>query len=218
MTIPGRLSGRTQPLKGNRKMSNTTVISVNFGFRKSKDSEYKRPNVQLDVPVPSKEGIIAALSSEDPKVRDLVFDAVHGVITSHLRSYVDNDVDFSQETCDALAEKGELSLSYIANIPKADRNVMSKEDLESFASDYIEVMPQITGKDKARVSAAAQLIVERFKRAAGDEGVLKILQDQLVTFAENAPEEMVSRNERALTWAINKVESLMEVQVSADAL
>ncbi|TFZ81676.1 hypothetical protein [Candidatus Macondimonas diazotrophica] len=199
-------------------MSDTTVISVNFGFRKNKDSNWKRPNVQLDVPAPSKDGIIAALNGDDPNVRDLVLDAVHGVVTSHLRSFVDNDLDFTQETCDALAEEGKLSLKHIANIPKADRNTMSKEELEAFASDYIETMPGITGKDVARVKAAAQLIVERFKRAAGDESVLAILQDQLVTFAENAPDDVVTRNEKALTWALNKVESLMQVQVSADAL
>lgn len=197
-------------------MSTMTRIENNFNFRTKKG--YKRPTVSVEYDAPNSEGIVALLQGEDAKVVELIVDNVQGILQNHIRSYVDQDLDFSQESLDKLVEEGKVSLEYIAHIPKADRNVLSKEDLETFAQDYIEIMPGITGKDEARVQSAATLFVERFKRAAGDNQVLEILRDQLSVFAENAPEEVLERNERVIVWAAGKLDELLAIKVTADAL
>lgn len=196
-------------------MSHTNVASE-FHFRTKKG--YKRPTVSVEYPAPDADGIKALLDSDDPKVVNLVTETVQDLLKNHIRSYVDNDLDFDQEKLDKLIEEGKISIPHIAHIPKADRNVLSKDDLEQFAQDYIEIMPELTGKDEARVKAAATLFVERFKRAAGDNDVLKVLQDQLSTFVEGAPEDVVERNERVITWASNKLDELLSIKVTADAL
>lgn len=199
-------------------MANTTIVSSEFSFRKVKESGYKRPNVSVQFEAPTADGIVTLLQSGEEKTKALVVETIQGLLSSYIRSYVDQDLSFTQATLDGLAGEGKLSLDYLANLPKADRNVLSKEDLEKFAEDYITVMPGITGKPVDRVQAAANLFVERFRRAAGDDTVLKILQDQLMVFAEHAPEEVITRNERVLTWAVSKLEELLSIKITADAL
>lgn len=197
-------------------MTSATRVASEFHFRTK--NGYKRPTVAVEYDAPDAQGIKELLESDDQKVVQLVTDTVQDLLKNHIRSFVDNDLDFDQTKLDELVEAGKVSIPHIAHIPKADRNVLSKDDLEQFAQDYIAVMPEVTGKSEDRVKAAATLFVERFKRAAGDNDVLKVLQDQLGVFVENAPEEVVERNERVITWASGKLEELLSIKVTADAL
>lgn len=197
-------------------MSNITKVATDFNFR-TKDG-YKRPTVTVEYEVPSAEGIIALLQSEDKKVVELVESTVQSVITSYIRGFVDGDVEFDQAKLDALVAEGKVSIETIANLPKSERSVLTKEELEAFAADYIAVMPAITGKAPQKVAAAAGLFVERFKRAAGDNAVLSILQEQLGVFVENAGEELLAKHEKAITYLAAKVEELLSIKVTADVL
>lgn len=199
-------------------VNTATDVTFDYYFRTQKDSGYKRPSLSINAKVPNAFGIIELLHSEDDKVVSLITDTVQGIISNHIKGYVDNDLEFSQEALDALVAEGKVSLEHIAHIPKADRNVMSKEDLEQFATDYLTFMPEITGKDKARVQAAASLFVERFKRATGDNQVLQILQEQLNVFVEGVDAEVIERNEKVITWAAAKLEELLSIKITADAL
>jgi len=194
----------------------TTRVSSDFHFR-TKDG-YKRPSVSVEYDAPSIEGVVSYLQGDNRAVVDLIMDAVHSVLASHVRSFVDADLEFSQETLEALVAEGKVSLEFIASIPKADRNVLSKEDLENFAKSYISLMPGITGKEVSRIQAAAALYVERFKRAAGDNTVLAILQEQLGVFADNAPAEVLLEHEKVINWAASKLEELLSIKITADAL
>ena len=194
----------------------TERVTSNYHFR-TKDG-YKRPSVEVEYDAPTAGGIIEILQAGDKKVVDLITETVQGIMTSHIKGYVDEDTEFDQAKLEELVAEGKVSLEHIASIPKADRNVMSKEDLEQFAKDYIAIMPGLTNKDEARVKAAATLFVERFKRAAGDEAVLAILQEQLAIFVEGAPEEIAQRNDKVLNWAVAKLDELLSVKITADAL
>ena len=126
----------------------TTRIQTDFNFR-TKDG-IKRPTVTVEYDVPNIEGIAELLTSEDPKVVSLVTEAVQGLLTSHIRGYVDADQDFDQAKLDALVADGKISISAIANLPKSERSMLTKEDLEAFARDYIAIMPG--GKDLRKSS------------------------------------------------------------------
>lgn len=194
----------------------TTRIQTDFNFR-TKDG-IKRPTVTVEYDVPNIEGIAELLTSEDPKVVSLVTEAVQGLLTSHIRGYVDADQDFDQAKLDALVADGKISISAIANLPKSERSMLTKEDLEAFARDYIAIMPGVTGKSVERVTAAASLFIERYKRAAGDNQVLAVLQEQLAVFVDAADQEVIERHARAIEFLSNKVAELLSIKVTADAL
>lgn len=197
-------------------MSTTLRVDTDFNFR-TKDG-LKRATVTVSHELPSTEGILEMLAGEDPKVVDLITSTIQSLVVSHLRGYVDADLEFDQAKCDALAAEGKLTIQAIANLPKSERSMLTKEDLEAFAKDYIAIMPGVTGKSVEKVSAAAGLFVERYKRVAGDNSVLAVLQDQLSVFVENAGEEALTKHEKALSYLIAKVEELLSVKVTADAL
>lgn len=197
---------------------------VEMSFRVKKDestgSETKRPSITLKYPVPTVAGIIDVLSGDpESKVVSMLKETVDGIIYTYLRTnYVDSDLEFSQEKLDALIAEGKVSLDYIANLPRADRSVVSKEDLEAFAKDYVSIMPEITNKPLAKVQAAAVLFVERLKRVAGDNDILRILLQQLQVFVEKAPEAMQKKHEDTLTYLVKKLQELLSVKVTADSL
>ena len=197
-------------------MSLSNRITNDFHFR-TKDG-YKRPSVQAEFDSPSAEGIISLVSSEDTKVVAFVEDLVSEALKSHIKGFIEADLEFNQESLEALAAGGSVSIEHIAHIPKADRTSLTKDDLETFAADYIAVMPELTGKELARVQGAASLFVERFKRAAGDPDVLSLLQQQLAVFVDGVDAEILERNTRVCTWAATKLEELLSIKITADAL
>jgi hypothetical protein len=197
-------------------MSNSKSLNVDFNFR-TKDG-YKRPTVSLEVPVPTAEGVAELLVHEDAKVVCLVVDTVAAVLTSYVRGFVDADADFDQAKLEALIADGKVSIETIANLPKSERSMLTKEDLEGFAKDYISIMPEATGKSIEKVTAAAGLFIERYKRAAGDNEVLTVLRDQLAVFIDHATPDMLETHERAISYLATKVEELLSIKVTADAL
>lgn len=198
-------------------MSEVKLIEKDFSFRQNKEG-YKRPTVTLAIGVPSLEGVAALLTSEDQKVQDLLVGLVQDTLTGYVRSFVEADPDFNQEKFDALVADGKISIQAIANLPKSERNTIGKEDLEEFAKDYVTYMPTITGKDVKKVQMAAGLFIERFKRVAGDNNILAVLQDQLGQFAENVSPEVLEKNERVVMYLSSKLEELLSLEVTADAL
>lgn len=191
-------------------------IEQTYSFRQNKETGTKRDSVVLNLEVPTSAGIIALLNSGDEKVVSLIEDVVAGVVISQARGFVEADEAYNQEKANLDADK--FTIPFIANLPKAERNVVGKEALEQFAKDYISIMPEVTGKEVERVTAAAGLFVEKFKRCAGDDEVLKILQDQLSIFIDNASAEVLERNQLALSYLTQKLSDLLSVKVTADIL
>ena len=197
-------------------MSNAKRIEQSFAFR-TKDG-IKRPTVSVEFDSPNAAGLIQLLQSEDPKVVSYLEDMTSSALAAHIRTYVDSDENFNQETLDAMVAEGKISIEALANLPKSERNTLTKEQLEDFARDYIAIMPEVTGKDVKRIQMAAGLFAERFKRCAGDNTVLAVLQEQLGVFIEAADSEVLSKHERALEYLAAKLEELLSIKVTADAL
>ena len=198
------------------EVQTSRVGELTFNFR-TKDG-LKRPSVNIEAILPTAHGLIEVLGSEDNKQKELIVDLVASAISSHIRGYVENDLDFNQEAYNGLLAEGKVDLAFLANLPKSERNTISKENLEDFAKDYIAIMPEVTGKDVKRISSAAGLFVERFKRVAGDNAVLAVLQQQLEVFVEHAPEDVTAKHERVISYLADKLTELQEIRVTADAL
>lgn len=194
-----------------------TRIESDFSYRKNKD-DYKRPTVTVSYDAPNA-GEIATLLQEnaDVKVTNLITDAVQGLLTSYVRTFVDADTEFDQAKLDALIAEGKISLSAIANLPASERNTTSKDDLEAFSKSYIEVMHAHTDKDLKKIQAAAGLFVERFRRVAGDNEILAILQGQLEQYVEFAGDAL-AEHEKAVTYLSTKLAELLSIKVTAAEL
>jgi len=143
--------------------------------------EKKRPPVVLNVKVPTFEGLLTEIS--DPNVANFVLDLVEEAIKDQVRQQLsdeENPVNRQEE----LDEK-KLTLSYIANIPRSERtgSALSKEVFEDFGKDYIEVMQQFRAVEK--VTHAAKLFMGKLNSVKTDKRILKLLREQLATWAEN---------------------------------
>jgi len=172
-------------------MTDTTEITANFNknvdekevkfnFRTVKDDatglESKRPSVELKLPVPSVEGIIAILEAGGKQL-ELLQEAVAAVIVDRAREIV---ADKEDATADNFPY-AELLWETIANLPKAERKGrgIPKEVWEDFSKDYISTMPAVTGKSAEQVGNAAKILLNKFSAVKSNKPVISLLKGQL---------------------------------------
>tara|TARA_Y100001968_G_C19454458_1_gene771717 strand:- start:33951 stop:34556 length:606 start_codon:yes stop_codon:yes gene_type:complete len=201
-------------------MSLEQQVTGTYNFRKDKETGYKRPTVEVVFAVPSAAGLIELLTNGSEKVKDFIVEAAYAPLNSYIRSFVDENPEFNQDTLDALAAEGKLTLEALANLPKSERSVLTKVDLEAFAKDFITVMATASDRTEKQLQMAAGLFIDRFKQVAGDTAVLQKLVGYLETFVTNAPEDVLETHERVVKYLMDKVAELTEKSevVTADAL
>lgn len=162
---------------------NATVDQKDFSFHFKKDKlGNKRSSVELKLPVPSVEGIIAILE-KGGKSLELLQDAMYDVIRAQAASIIsDNEAMTSADFPTA-----NVDWDFIANMPKADRrgSSIASEVWEAFAKDYIEVMPAATGKSVEAVTNATVVFLKKFSIVKTNKDVLKKLKEQLALYVEN---------------------------------
>lgn len=192
------------------------VKEVKFHFKKQKDEatglESKRPTVELSLPVPSVEGIIAILEAGGKQL-ELLQEAVADVIFSRARELVNEKEDITQDNF----PMAEMSWEKIANLPKAERRGggIAKELWEEFAKDYIAVMPGVTGKTADQVGNAAKIFLNKFAAVKTNKPVLKLLKDQLGLYITNSPN--AEQYTECVEFLTNKADALLNMS-DADLL
>lgn len=186
------------------------VKEVKFHFKKAKNElgeETKRPTVELSLPVPSIEGIVAILESGNQKAQELLLDAVAEVVYARARDIVNEREDINQQNF----PMEELAWEKIASLPKAERRGggISKETWEKFGADYLEVMPAVTGKDKEKIETAVKILLGKFNTVKTNKPVLKLLKEQLALYISSSPnaEEFVD----CVEFLNNKADSLINM-------
>lgn len=161
---------------------------VKFNFRTTKDEatglESKRPSVELKLPVPSVEGVIAILESGG-KGLELLLEAVGEVVVSRAREIVSDKEDISA----ANFPYPELLWETIANLPKAERKGrgIPKEVWEDFSKDYITTMPAVTGKSAEQIGNAAKILLNKFAAVKANKPILALLKGQLGMYLNSSP-------------------------------
>ena len=190
------------------------VKEMKFHFKKVKDDatglESKRPTVELQLPVPSVEGIIAILEAGGKQL-DLLLEAVTDVIANRARELVNEKEDISQDNFPLTS----LSWEAIANLPKAERRGggISKEVLEDFSKDYIAVMPGVTGKTPEQVGNAAKILLNKFNAVKTNKPVLKLLKDQIALYAANSQNAETYTD--CISFLVDKAETLINMDEAA---
>lgn len=162
-------------------------IPTKFSFRKVKDEatglETKRPTLEIELPLLSVEGIIAAFQVGGKQL-DLIVEAVRDVQIARAREIIAEKEDITSDNF----PYEQLSWDAIANLPKAERKGggISKETWEEFAKDYITTMPAVTGKSIEQVTNASKILVNRFQAVKNSKPHLKLLKDQLSIYASSS--------------------------------
>jgi len=162
---------------------NIDVKPFKFHFKKDKLGN-KRESIELNLPIPSVEGVIAILQAGGKQL-DLLLAAVADIPAAQARSILNDNEEmqasnFPYEQC---------TWQFIAEMPEAEKRDrgIPKEVWEEFAADYIGVMPGVTGKSLEAVTLAAKLFVNKFNSVKTDKPVLKKLKEQLGIYTNSAP-------------------------------
>lgn len=154
-----------------------TQKETTFWFRKDKVTDVKRPDVKINVPFLTEDGLVEALMDE--KQRALVLEAVNDIIKKAASEQVNDDTKpvNTQEELDL----SKLTLEFIANLPPAARKGggISKEIWEEFAKDYIAIMPSVTGRELEKVQLAATIMTKRLQPVKYQKKLLTFVAEQL---------------------------------------
>lgn len=185
-----------------------------FHFKSVKDEatglSSKRPSVELNLVVPSVEGIIEIIQTGG-KGLELLQEAVEAIVNSRAREIINEKEDV---TADNFPYE-ELLWEKIANLPKAERRGggIAKETWEDFAKDYIAIMPSVTGKSAEQVANAVKIYLTKFASVKSNKPVLKLLQDQLAVYVNHSPQAESFSD--CVDFLNNKADNLLNMDEAA---
>src|SRR5690606_10912460 len=100
----------------------------------------------------------------------------------------------SQETLDAMVEKGELSIDYIGNMPRSQRNTITNAMLAAFGLSFINTAKAVENDPELRIASekgaqiAASAFADRLRAAVGKDELLQRLDVMLDKYCEATSE------------------------------
>ena len=199
------------------------MTKVQLRFRKDALGN-TRPAVEVMIPRPSVEGLANIINNggtdEGKKALELLLDAVLETQKSVLRSMANDLIEAGQAVKAESFDLTKLTWAAIAAIPAKERagTAISKEDWESFVTDYMEVMPAATGKSKEKVALAASIFAKKLLPVKTNMDALATLSQQLDIWyeASKAQDQMAE----IYTFLRERLDSYTkpEAQITADAL
>jgi hypothetical protein len=159
------------------------VKEYKFHFKKDELGN-KRETIELKLPVPSVEGLVAILEAGGKQL-EMLLASVGDVISAQARSILNENVAMVASTFPT----EQTTWEFIANMPDAEKRGrgIPKEVWEEFAADYLSVMPGITGKTEEQISLAAKLFLNKFQSVKSNKPVLKKLKEQLAVYTNGSP-------------------------------
>jgi hypothetical protein len=186
------------------------IKPVQFNFKKTTDKdtgiETIRQAVQIPLPYPSVEGIVAILEAGGLQL-DLLQEAIYKVVNDASRDILYDDVTISAATFPLDL----VTWDAISKQPKAQRRGggIAKETWEGFAQDYVNVMPSITGKTVEQIANAAKILLGKLAQVKTNEPVLKLLVGQLAIYAESS--ENVVEYQECVEFLLTKADTFLNV-------
>lgn len=203
------MAGIKEQIKVNYNFA-VTVKQTNFNFKKSKDKlsgiETIRNSVELAIPYPSIDGIVAILEAGG-KGLELLLEAVEGVVNTQARELLYDDTTLSAATFPV----DKVSWEHIANIPKVARRGggIPKEVWDAFATDYMEVMPEVTGKTIEAVSNMVKILKNKLVNIRTNDEVLNFVVAQLAVYMEHTPN--AEEYQDCVAFLLNKADTFLNV-------
>jgi hypothetical protein len=168
------------------------VRETKFSFRTIKNEETgvetKRPNVVVQIPALSVQGIIECLKAGG-KPLDLLLDACYAIQADYARELLKQDETITTENFPI--EK--LDWAFIAELPDEDGRRgrgIAKEIWEDFYKDYNAVMVGLTGKTAKQVDRQASMFLQKLNPLKNHEDkafLIPKLKEQLTIYANGSP-------------------------------
>ena len=171
---------------------NLSAKEVVFHFKKEKirnekgevvGEGTKRPSINMSLLVPS---LISIINSGSESAIRLLEDAVLDTVYTRARELFTEDTERKLDAANFPYEK--LDWQAIADLPPAEKRGggIAKETWESFYDDYVEVMCAVTGKEKARVTKAADIFKQRLQPVRSRKDVLGAMSEFLDVWFTNS--------------------------------
>lgn len=152
-----RVNPLSQPVEAQVQTELVTLKPTKFSFRSvevtdetgapKKDEagkvvKWKRPTLELKIPLLTVSGLIAALQSGD-KSTELALEQANSAIIDRVRGLIGKEIETNPkvELTSESVDITKLSFLEIANLPRGERGAgISKEDWEAFVEDYKATM------------------------------------------------------------------------------
>lgn len=159
----------------------------------------KQPAVNVAIPVPTAEELIAILSRPDQVVKEegkpdrvvvdkekqLLLDSAFDIVKGQARSQFDEAIEsFGDDTekvvTPDMLDFDKLSLRYIAYLEPGQRGARAipQEDYDTFYDDYMQVMVAATGKPEKKIGNQVE-IFKKPTRAKGSKDICNLLVEQI---------------------------------------
>lgn len=194
---------------------NVDMKEMKFHFKSQKLTDstgadtgetFRRPTVEVTLPVPSIEGIIAIIEAGGKQL-ELLQEVVADVIAAAARDVINEKEDITQDNFPL----DKITWEFIANMPKAERRGggISKESWEDFCKDYVTVMPAITGKSVEAVTNASKIYLNKFSAVKTNKKILSLLKDQLALYLDNSPN--AETHIECVKFLVEKADRLLKV-------
>jgi hypothetical protein len=190
-------------------------VPMAFRFKKDKLG-VKRPNVEISARVLTFDGVVDILKRGDEKECELLLEQINSIFRDVIAEKVGEDEAYSQETYDSKP----LTWQDIVNMPKEDRRSSSiaKEVWDSFAEDYLAVMPGLTGAKVEATKLAVELFLKKMRPAQTNKPVLEKMKQRLAMYAETPNAEKFEEIITLLTRRIDQYLAADAPELLADNL
>lgn len=127
---------------GQPEMEPDTKDASGNVLKKGGEVKWKRPTLEVNIPMLTKAGLITALQSGD-KSMELALEQANEAILQRARSMIATELEKNEgvELTPEVINLDELSFLKIAELPRGERGSgISKEDWQAFVDDYMLVM------------------------------------------------------------------------------
>lgn len=170
-----------------------------FNFKKDKMGN-KRQSVELNVQVPSAEGLANILTEGGKPLECLI-----EITADFVRQQISGWVSDNENACQANFDNSKFDFVYLANLPKEDRRsaAIPAEVWEEFVKDYLAVMPGRTGKSVEAVGTAADIFAKKLLQVKTNKPVLEKLKQQLSIYSES---ESAEQFEEVLAFLVKRID------------
>lgn len=203
------MAGITEQITANFDFDVNTK-PTRFNFKKSTDKdtgiETIRSPVELAIPYPSVQGIVAILEAGGKQL-ELLMDAVESVVNGAARELLYDDVTLNAATFPV----DKISWDAISKIPKAQRRGggIPKETWEDFAKDYCAVMPEVTGKTPDQIANMAKILTQKLNPVKTNEPVLNLVVEQLALYLDESAN--AADFQECVEFLLNKADTFLNV-------
>lgn len=193
---------------------------VKFGFKKADPlTGIKRAPVELEIPVPTLQGLVDFLQADDPKIAEKNQKFILSLLANEVKEAARQQVASDEKPVNTQDELdiSMLDLTYIANLPPSERSAAGtpKEVWDAFGTKYNEVMPAATGKSAEQIANAALLLTKKLLPCKTNKKALTTLNDQLQVFWNTINDDDKEEFESIYGFLNGKIETYLKTDESA---